>query len=82
MMMQSPRHQQCGGYIMVIRRRRFKQTKALGQRLDDEARQLREEARDMAPCVRREEVIRKARRLEHALQMNDFLTLPELRSPR
>lgn len=43
----------------MLKRRRFKQTRTLHQRLADEAAQLREQARALAPGHRRETLLRR-----------------------
>lgn len=65
----------------MLKRRRFKQTKTLHQRLADEAAQLREEARKLAPGRRREMLLRRARQDETAMQIDAWLHSPGLRPP-
>ena len=62
-------------------RRRFKQLKSLQERLTDEAARLREEARTL-PFAEREQAIRKARRIDAAAHMDQWLRSPGLQSPR
>jgi hypothetical protein len=64
-----------------MQRRRFKQTRSLEERLSEEAKRLREEARLLPPSAERDEMIRKARQAETASHMNDWLTSPGLRPP-
>jgi hypothetical protein len=64
-----------------MQRRRFKQTRLLEERLSEEAKRLRAEAKLLPPGVARDEMIRKARRAETASHMNEWLTSPGLRSP-
>jgi hypothetical protein len=64
-----------------MQRRRFKQTRLLEERLSEEAKRLRAEAKLLPPGVARDEMIRKARRAEIASHMNEWLTSPGLRSP-
>ena len=64
-----------------MQRRRFKQTRSLEERLSEEAKRLRAEAKLLPPGVARDEMIRKARRAETASHMNEWLTSPGLRSP-
>jgi len=59
-------------------RRRFKQTKALEERLKVEADQLRQQADMLPPGDSREAALRKAREAERASQMTDWLTSPSL----
>jgi hypothetical protein len=63
------------------KRRRFKQTVSLEQRLIDEASRLREEARSMRPCARRDSLIRKAHQLDTASHMSGWLNSAGLRPP-
>jgi hypothetical protein len=63
-------------------RRRFKQTQSLEDRLSEEAKRLREEAKLLPPGAPREELIRKARHAETASHMNEWLTSPGLQPPK
>ena len=65
----------------MLKRRRFKQTKTLHERLADEAAQLREQARTLAPGQRREQLLRRARQDEMAIQIEAWLHSPGLRAP-
>lgn len=62
-------------------RRRFKQTVSLSDRLAAEARRLRDEAKALSPGARRERLLRKARQLETASHINEWLASPGLQSP-
>jgi hypothetical protein len=64
-----------------MQRRRFKQTRSLEERLSEEAKRLRAEAKFLPPGVARDEMIRKARHAETASHMNEWLTSPGLRPP-
>jgi hypothetical protein len=66
----------------MIKRRRFKQTQSLEERLAAEAMRLRDEARLLHLALPREQLLRKARQSETASHMNDWLTSPGLRPPR
>ncbi len=63
-------------------RTRFKQTLSLEERLADEAKRLREEAKLLPPGAVREEVLRKARQIEAASHMNEWLSAPAPLSPK
>jgi len=63
-------------------RRRFKQVETLEYRLTAEAANLRKQAEGLAPGVRRDELLRKARQAETASQMNDRLSSPGLQPPK
>jgi hypothetical protein len=65
---------------MVKRRRRFKQTTTLYDRLAHEAARLREEAGRMPLGSARERLIRRARHHETAINIDKWLA-PELRQP-
>jgi hypothetical protein len=61
-------------------RRRFKQIQSLEQRLSDEAKRLRDEAKLLPPGAAREALIRKARG-EIFSHMTEWLSSPGLRPP-
>ena len=63
------------------KRRRFKQTTTLRERLADEAERCREEAHKLAPGPRRDMLLRQARRDETAMQIDSWLRSPGLRAP-
>nr|WP_244647786.1 hypothetical protein [Bradyrhizobium diazoefficiens] len=63
------------------RRRRFKQTKSLEERLSEEAKRLREEAKLHPPGAVREALLRKARQAETASRINEWLSSPGLQPP-
>ncbi|WP_439369568.1 hypothetical protein ACRQ5Q_12995 [Bradyrhizobium sp. PMVTL-01] len=65
----------------MLKRRRYKQTKTLDQRLAEEAAHLRDEARALPPGRAREMLLRKARQDETALQIEAWLRSPGLRAP-
>ena len=62
------------------KRRRFKQTEPLEERLAHEAERLREKAKSLRPGADREALIRKARQTEAAVHMNELLRAPGLQS--
>jgi hypothetical protein len=63
-------------------RRRFKQTQSLEERLSEEARRPRAEARLLPPGAVRDEMIRKARQAETASDMNEWLRSPGVQPPK
>jgi hypothetical protein len=65
-----------------MQRRRFIQTQSLEQRLSEEAKRLRAEAKLLQPGAARDEIIRKARRAEITAHMNEWLTSPGLQPPK
>ena len=62
------------------KRRRFKQTQSLEQRLADEAVRLREQAKLLPPGLVREQVLRKARQAETGSHMSEWLRSPGLQA--
>jgi hypothetical protein len=52
------------------------------ERLAQEAKELRQRARQLPPCREREAVLRKARQDETAAQLSEWLTSPRLEAPR
>jgi hypothetical protein len=66
----------------MTKRRRFKQTESLEQRLANEARRLREQAKLLGPSAVREALLRKARQAETASHINAWLNSPGLQAPR
>ncbi|WFU57654.1 hypothetical protein QA639_09105 [Bradyrhizobium pachyrhizi] len=66
---------------MATKRRRFKQTQNLEERLAQEARDLRETTKTLPPCPEREAMLRKARQDDTAARMAEWLTSPGLRPP-
>jgi hypothetical protein len=55
--------------------------RSLKERLAFEAIQLREKAKIMPAGAERDELLRKARRLDVAAQMDNWLSSPELKPP-
>jgi hypothetical protein len=60
---------------------RVKQTKALEQRLAEEAKLLRQQAKLLPAGAGREKLIRKARQAEIGLQIGNWLRSPGLQPP-
>jgi len=65
----------------MLTRRRVKQTRSLRERLADEAKRLRDEARALAPGRRREMLLRRAQQDETAMQIDAWLHSSGLRAP-
>ena len=63
-------------------RRRFKQTVSPEERLSEEAKRLREEAKLLPPGPQREALLRRARQAETGLRMSEWLRSPELQPPK
>lgn len=64
-----------------MKRRRFKQSDTLEQRLADEAERLRQQAELLPPGELREQVLRKARQCETGSHMSEWLRSPGLQPP-
>jgi hypothetical protein len=65
-----------------MQRKRFTQTITLGDRLAEEAVRLKQNARTMPVGKERERLMRKARQLEIASHINEWLTSPGLQTPQ
>lgn len=63
------------------RRRRFKQTVPLEERLAEEAQRLRERAKSLPPGPQREDALRRARQAETGSHMSEWLRSPGLQPP-
>jgi hypothetical protein len=64
-----------------MRRRLIKQTKPLKERLLEEADNLREEAKLLSGGALRDAALKRARQVEAAAHMDDWLNSPGLRPP-
>jgi hypothetical protein len=64
-----------------MERRRFNQTQSLEERLAEEAKRLRAEAKLLPPGAIRDTLIRKARQAETGSHMSQWLSSPGLRPP-
>ena len=62
--------------------RRFTQTISLEGRLPEEAKRLRKQAQGTPPGIERERLVRRARQLETASRMNEWLTSRGLQAPK
>ena len=60
----------------------FRQQPPLDQRLGGRAKRLRKEAQGTPPGVERDKLIRLAQQAETAVKMDEWLSLPSLRTPR
>jgi hypothetical protein len=63
-------------------RRRFKHTQSLEERLAEEAKRLREEAKLLPPGAVGEALLRKARQAETGSHMSEWLSSPGLQPPK
>ena len=64
-----------------MQRRRFKYTQSFEERLAEEAKRLRDEAKSLKPGDVRDELIRRARQAETGAHMSEWLRSPGLRAP-
>ncbi|MDI3562488.1 hypothetical protein OWC48_18985 [Bradyrhizobium sp. Arg816] len=64
------------------KRRRFKQTQTLEERLSAAAQSLRQRAKELAPGKEREHLLRQARQTETASHIEEWLRSPGLRPPQ
>jgi hypothetical protein len=61
-----------------MERRRIKHTISFDERLADQARRLRKQAKTLPPGGVRDDLIRRARQTETASRINEWLTSPGL----
>jgi hypothetical protein len=61
--------------------RRVKQAISLGQRLTEEARRLRQEAKGTPPGIEHEHLVERALQVEYAVQMHEWLASPSRLAP-
>jgi hypothetical protein len=64
------------------RRRRFKHTLTLEERLAEEAKRLREEAKKLPPGPEQASLLRKARETDMVVRMAEWITSPGLQPPK
>ncbi|MGC2813479.1 MAG: hypothetical protein WA303_24315 [Bradyrhizobium sp.] len=64
------------------RRRRVRQVVSFEDRLTYEAYRLKEQAKDVPPGPRRDDLLRKARQAETAAHISAWLTSPGLAAPK
>jgi hypothetical protein len=62
-------------------RQRIKQILSLEERLAQEAKRLREQAKNLPPGPDREAILRKARQAETGSHMTEWIMSPGLRPP-
>ena len=66
----------------MAERRRIIQVQSLEERLSQEARRLRDEARLLPPGALRDSLIRKARQAETGAHVSEWLSSPGLQPPK
>ena len=59
----------------------LQQSSTFGHRLAQEAINLRNQAEGMPNSIRRDELLRKARQVDVAVDINEWLSSPGLRAP-
>jgi hypothetical protein len=67
---------------MQSQRRRLKLLKSLEERLAEDVKRLREEAKLLPPGAMRDATLRKARQAETGSHMSAWLRSPELQPPK
>jgi len=65
-----------------MERRRIKHETSLEERLAEQARHLREQARKLRPGGKRDDLIRRARQAETAAHVSEWLSSPGLQPPK
>ena len=61
---------------MLKQRLRHRQTLTLQERLSSEANRLREEAKSLRPCARRDHLMQKVEQLDRAAKIDEWLSSP------
>ena len=64
-----------------MKRRRFKQERALGERLIEEARRAREKAEQLPPSKERDALLKKAQEVDMTARIDQWLSSPGLKAP-
>jgi hypothetical protein len=65
-----------------MQRRQFTQTAPIEQRMAEQAKRLRHEAQGTPPGVKRDDLIRRARQIETASHIKEWLSSPGLQPPK
>ena len=65
-----------------MERRRIKHKTSLEERLANQAKRLRKQAKTMPPGAERDDLIRRTSQNETAANLNAWLTSPDLVSPK
>ena len=66
----------------MIKRRRFKQTESLHDRLQVFANDVRAQAAELPPGTERDELLRKVRQADTASHLHELVNSPGLRPPK
>ena len=64
-----------------MERRRFNRMDPLDENLSEQAERLRKEARGTPPGIERDKLLRRARQIETAAHVREWIASPGLRSP-
>jgi hypothetical protein len=64
------------------KRRRFKQTTSLSDRLASFAKSARERAAQLTPGIERDDLLRKARQADTASDLDEWVSSPGLQPPK
>ena len=67
---------------MIKRRKRTKHSQTFKDRLISFASDLRKQASQLPPCERRDDLLKRARRADTAVDIEGWAASPELRPPR
>ncbi|WP_024519369.1 hypothetical protein [Bradyrhizobium sp. Tv2a-2] len=65
----------------MLKRRHFKQTVTLKDRLISFAKEAREKAGQLQPCPEKDELLKKARQADTAVHLADWANSPGLQPP-
>ena len=68
--------------MAMTRRRRFKQTTSLKDRLTAFANEVREQAEQLAPGLERDEIMKKARQADIAAHIDEWANSSGLQPPK
>lgn len=67
---------------MVVRRRRFKQTTSLQDRLASFAQEARKKALELPPGHEKQNLLKRARQADTAARLDSWIASPGLRPPK
>lgn len=66
----------------MVKRRRFKQTQSLKDRLASFASELRERARLMPACMEKDDLLRRASQADTTSHLDEWINSPGLQAPK
>jgi hypothetical protein len=67
---------------MTVKRRRFKQSQSLKERLSEWSMKVRAEAEQPRPSPEKDALVKKARRADTAAHLDDWANSPGLQPPK